>query len=534
MDRLRLARHAVPLALGVAALGLALRVHRIGEFWPNPDEGLYFSIAVWQDWGRAWAQLAANAHPPLYHLLLRAAQVVTLDVAWLRGLSAALGAATVFGCFGVVRRLSGPAAGLAAAGLAAAAPGLVIHSQLLRPYPLQLALLVFALWELVRWLDDGRRRDLAGFALLTLAAVLTQYASLAVAAGALAFALVGAATGRAPWRRALGVGLAAGPALAAGALLYAFHLRPQVVGSVLQEVAVFQLREYLYDGPRGVWAGFVGVHRYVFGPSCDGVAALLCLVGLASFARRRPDFAALAAAVLAAGAALALAGRYPFGANRHSLYQIVAVVPCVAEALRLLLARSPLVAAGAAAVVAAGLFVPGPLRAALGVPAQTIAVERIARRDVVERHLAELEAARERPHVVFLDEQTALMLMPILHAARDEGETRGDPAVQRLRWGASAVLLAPAWVLRAHPRLVEQPDHVLGFLRHAARTFPELRLPARHDGLLLFGGWGAFYYAELPSLDARLGGGCFAVPKRDPGFGSARVDFARCLAPGPR
>jgi hypothetical protein len=132
---------------------------------------------------------------------------------------------------------------------------------------------------------------------------------------------------------------------------------------------------------------------------------------------------------------------------------------------------------------------------------------------------------------VFLDRQTYEVLMPLLYLERDRMLRAGSPPVERLRWGASELLVADAYALSALPVFVDAPGHVVGFQRHAARVFPDLGLEARHDGLHLYGGWGAYYRHEFAELNRLLGGPppCFSRLRHDPGFGSVRVDFARCL-----
>ena len=66
-----LSQHAWVLCSLICVVGFVLRVRGIGEYWTNPDEGIYYSMITWERWGNFWSQWWAQAHPPLYYLVLR-------------------------------------------------------------------------------------------------------------------------------------------------------------------------------------------------------------------------------------------------------------------------------------------------------------------------------------------------------------------------------------------------------------------------------------------------------------------------------
>ena len=78
-------RQAEWTALGVVALGFALRAHGFSEPWLNPDEGIYFQLATARSWQHLVDGIASNAHPPLQYLLLRAVALFSHDFGVLRG-----------------------------------------------------------------------------------------------------------------------------------------------------------------------------------------------------------------------------------------------------------------------------------------------------------------------------------------------------------------------------------------------------------------------------------------------------------------
>jgi hypothetical protein len=529
--RAGLERWALPAALVLTALGVARRLMELRGHWLNPDEGVNYAAATAPSWAEFWREVAWNAHPPLFYLVERIAALASFDPFFLRLPSVLLGGVTIFACFLCARRLSGPAAGVVAAALAAFAPALVIHSELIRPYMLQLAALFSGLWLLLRWLDARRTGDLVGCGALWLAAVLTHYSSaLVVAAAGLGVAGL-VALRSLPLRELPRLSLAFAPSLAGAGLLWALHAR-HLAGGDLESAARVQYGQFLAGRGGDLLPSLVGVHRYLFGSRVDLLATLLCAVGLASFVVRRSFLLPLlAAGAFGAAAVLSLGGRYPFGSTRHSLYLAVAIVPALAEALRLLLftrLRVALVAAPALGLLA---YAAGPLRRELGVRPSPIAIEKSVTTEVALRNLARFDRARSEPRVVILDLETWYSVIPYLRMRGDPPpESVGDPPIRRLRWGASDILVSNAWTLVVHPIALDAPEHVVGFQRRADATFPELGLQSRSDGLLLFAGFTAHRRRPFRALNQRLGGPpCFSEVQVEPGFGAARVDFSRCL-----
>lgn len=139
----------IALAAGLAGLALILRLHGLAakSFW--------FDELV--TWGRArlpLAQLAVDSFKhkqlPTYFLLV-SPFATPVDAEWmLRFPSAGFGAACVFLVAGVASEVRGLIAGLAAGLLMALSPTEVQFSQEARPYVLGSALVLAALWGLVR------------------------------------------------------------------------------------------------------------------------------------------------------------------------------------------------------------------------------------------------------------------------------------------------------------------------------------------------------------------------------------------------
>lgn len=144
------ARAVAPvLALTVGAFALrAVGLDRL-PLWL--DEG--FSLLMVTH--RSFSDWLVDVHPPLYYaLLLPWAQLSTSD-AWLRLLSAVLGALTVPAVYALGARLLGRAGGLWAAAFLAVTWLHVWHSRETRMYPLLVLAFALALWGLVAGARDG-------------------------------------------------------------------------------------------------------------------------------------------------------------------------------------------------------------------------------------------------------------------------------------------------------------------------------------------------------------------------------------------
>ncbi|MCA9511452.1 MAG: hypothetical protein KC560_12160, partial [Myxococcales bacterium] len=114
----RPSERATGIALvALVAAGLALRLRGIGAFWPNPDEGDYYAIALLPGLGAVLAEIAHHTHPPLVYVIEHALARITTDIGWMRAPSALAGTATIALLYAAGREAGGRVAGLACAAL---------------------------------------------------------------------------------------------------------------------------------------------------------------------------------------------------------------------------------------------------------------------------------------------------------------------------------------------------------------------------------------------------------------------------------
>jgi hypothetical protein len=489
----------------VLSVALGLRVRGLTEWWLNPDEGIYYSTLTRADSAGFWTELMANAHPPLYYVVLRIVGLFTWDFVAFRSVSVLCGLGAVVGVWAVGRELAGrgtrgEVAGLCGALLVAVSPSAIELSQVVRPYMLQVALLSAALYFLLRYRRAPSPPHLAWYVAFVVLALLTHYSSvLAVGVFALAVAFDGSERGfhRSEWKAMAVAHLA--PALVVG-LLYALHLRQLSASPLADDALNGWLSYYMVDSPRTAWLGLLG-YQWLVVPDWARAPAALLLLGACgvAIARRDPVPALMGLGALGVAVTAAALHAYPFGATRHDAWLLAFTVPVLgwlaAHVVEMSLPRAALAMGGVAAVLAAG----APLGDVLGADeAPWAPSERVLRQDNVARMVAFLDPQAE-PDLILMSSQTFYLLLPFYPSEREQAVFAPDGAVFHFPYGARRVLVSSAWDFTAGPD-ADAAGHLVGTIARADAAFPELSLGGREDALLLVGGWRPPLIDELHSL----------------------------------
>ncbi len=505
-----LERYGSAGALALVALGFILRARGLSEYWLNPDEGTYYSILTAGSFGDFWTEVLANAHPPLYYLLLRGVGLLTWDFVWLRGTSLLFGTAAIWLFWLVGRELggrgrTGAVSGLAAAGLIAVNAEAITHSQVLRPYALIVCLLAGALHQLLRYRSDPNIRSLVAYAvLLSLAALCHYSAALAIAAfsGLIAYdGLIG--SDRAAWKRLVSIHLI--PVLIFAGL-YATHVRTTLETDLMGLAFGPEgwLSAWLVRSPADAWNSLVSYQIFHLPLGLRVRSALLMLAALTLSALARDKSVAVLAgtALLAALTASAL-GVYPFGPTRHNAWLMVFTVPVLAVLGGHLIdvgRRAALIACGVALAV---LFAGGPLEQALAGPSS--ASDTQVREATDEQLLRSVELAplvvdrlgpEGEPRIILMSEQSYNLMMPLYAGDRDQITHSPDSALFYFSYGARDVLVARRWDW-------DTAEDVSSLLASLPSALPGIVRGESLQVLLVAGGWGSRMFTQLPEFDAR-------------------------------
>lgn len=485
------------VALAIVVLGVLLRLPGMIGWWVNPDEGTYFSLVTWNEWGQFWKEVAAHAHPPLYYVLLRLVGFLTHEFFWLRSVALVSGSIAIWLAWLVGRELGGKetvgaVAGLVSAFAMAFSPGAIVISQIMRPYALQLVLLLVALLALLRYRSDNRVRYLVYYSLGLSLALLTHYSSMFILAtfGTLiGFDLISGKLQRSQMVRAVLAHVA--PVLILVGLYFS-HLRPHLLDSNLATDALRGwLQPMMIHSVADVWLNLLGFFGYLAGPWFAGPALLMFLVGVGIAVRRRVwSIAILSGVAIGISVFAAAVGKYPFGSCRQSSWLIGILIFPGTWALALMLTTSRKI--GAAVVVA--LVALGGVGPQVG---QLMGAANTDLEPVTEQVLrtADLEAVSEvfdslsEPGIVLLSHQSYYLLVPLVDSERETVTRYPESRFFRFQWNARDVIVSEEWAFAIDPDGLDRSDHLYNVVRAVDQELPELRLSEQRDVLMFFGGW---------------------------------------------
>jgi len=493
-------RHGPKVALAVVLGGFLLRLRGVAEYWLNPDEGIYYSTLTRDSLGAFWAEVSANAHPPLFYLLLRAMGTLTWDFVWLRGLSLLCGTLAIWGFWLVGRELGGKGragvvAGLVSAGLLAVNAEAITLSQVMRPYMMLLALLAFALYHLLRYRSDASPRRVALYTGSVVGALLIHYSAVLALACFVAvvgwYALAGTLS-RADWRRLAIAQLA--PALVF-ALLYVRHVASTIESDLMGDAlgAGGWLSPWLVGSAGDAWFSFTTYQVFHLPPDFRGRAALLLLTALGAALVRDRLVAVIVGTGLGAALAASILGVYPFGPTRHDAWLVVFTLPAFGWLAGHVLERGVTASRVAAVVLVVALVAGGPIESVFGADlALTNATEEkvFRRSDLAGLVVGQLDPEQE-PHTILMSEQSYNLLVPLYADGRQDERLSADSSVFVFSYGRRRIVVARRWDWSG-----------LGELAETLRAAESLggAEDASGDVLVVAGGWGSGLFSQVAAL----------------------------------
>lgn len=503
----RVEKVGLAAALVLVAVGLLLRIPGTMEWWLNPDEGIYFSILTQPTFAGFWAEVAANAHPPLYYVILRGMGFFTVDYFWFRALSLLSGGAAIFAMWLCGREIAGAdhlrrtVTGLVAATFLVVSPQAITLSQIMRPYMLQLALLAGALAMLLRYGRAPSRRGLMAYAAPLILALLIHYSSvLALGSfGVVALYLVRTRELSREARRDLVWvhGLAA--IVVVG--LYFLHLRHLVASDTANDALNGWLSFYLADSPRQAWLAFVGLQTTVAGRSLGGPATVLMVIAVVvALVHHQWLPVVVVGSALAVGLLGSLAGVYPMGATRHSTWLLAFTLPAMAWLVGLTFTSGRRwAAAGVVGLVLLGIG-GGALGAAVGVDdSPWAAPERVLRQDDLMEVLDLLDPDGA-PRLMVMDLQTYNLLLPFYYSQRQQAEGPPDGSFFHFRYGRRDVVVVGSWLLTAGAERAGAVENLRSLAKRTQLTSPQLALGTAREVAVLIGGWRSEVVDQLLAL----------------------------------
>ncbi len=496
----------------VIMIGLLARFGGISEWWLNPDEGIYYSMLTWQDPARFLAEMAGNAHPPLFYLVTRLISLWSRDFAIIRGLSALCGVVAILAIWLVAREIvssktSANLAGFVAAALLALTPGAIIMSQLIRPYMMQLAFVLLAFYWLLKTVSRPGWANALGYSVFVSLAVLTHYSSIFALGVFGALILSHWITRDLARDQLVRICVAHLPPIVICLGLYVFHLRPHLIGSSLATEALEGwLASQMVGSVQDVGIRFLAFAAYWFGLWLAIPAVTIWLVGLVLSVRTHSR-SLLVMNLSAFGIAIAAAslGQYPFGACRHTAWLIgffvVAVAVAVAQILELTPRRILAVTAGVIIVALAG----NQFARVIDLRGDHLFVE--GEKVLKRADLAKIQPLLDDPEsadVVIMSLQSYYLLLPLYVVERSSSEHSPDSSFFFFTWRSRTVLVVNSWNLSVRPEDRGESRHLYTFVNNVDRHMPGLRLGEQDSVLMIFGGWSPETPDLLQRADERL------------------------------
>ena len=527
-------RYGCFAALLLVVLALFLRLPGTMEWWLNPDEGIYFSIATQPTLAGFWEEVVTNAHPPLYYMILRALGFLTTDFFWFRALSIMGAAAAVFAIWECGREIAPKepvrrtVTGLAAAALLVLSPPLVILSQIMRPYMLQLALVAGALALLLRYGRAPERRTLLGYIVLLVLALLTHYSSVLAlgALGGVALYLLYSAEMPSAARRDLALAHTVPVVLLVG--LYFLHLRGLMASRIADDALNGWLSFYMVGSPREAWLAFVGLQTTVAGRGLGGPVTVLMIAALAAAVARRAWLpVVVAGSALLVGLIAAAAGVYPMGAIRHSTWMLAFTVPVLAWAVGFVLTSGRRWAAVGVFSVVVLVAAREPVGIAMNVPdSPWAAPENVLRRANLLQMLYLLDPeGAPSPRLWVMDLQTYYLLLPLYFTERQGGRRGPEDTFFYFRYGKRDVVVLRSWVLTADG--AQEETDLRSLADRVDRSDPRLGMTSARRVQVLVGGWRSDVVDQLLALEDS---GVVTDHRMVPGLFAFLVDMERLNA----
>ena len=242
------------------------------------------------------------------------------DELMLRCISLLPGAALILVFFLLGRRVSGTAAGVAMAYLAAFSSGAIQISQVLRPYSLLVLFLSLALWCFISYAMTCRQRYLYGYSLFMLLSIASHYSA------ALCFAAIGIVwfsrllIQRESVKEYYKIALAHLPPLVILILLYVYHISLLNAGG-----GVYSQRPYLDPLFPHTLSGLIdntaALFRYLFFPVKAKWLMVIAMAGFLSLWKSPQRYVAITALItFLLSFVLNYLNAHPFGGSRHSIY----------------------------------------------------------------------------------------------------------------------------------------------------------------------------------------------------------------------
>jgi hypothetical protein len=441
--------HSNEIAGLILALGFLARVRAASGTFLNPDEAQHFLVANRTSVALAYKSSLTLAHPPLLIFVLYFWRSLGDSELVLRMSSVITGILFCYVFFKWLESISGRKAALLGLTFACLLPPLVSLSAQVRQYSLLLLFMALAAYLFERSLAENSARLMVLFSISLYLAMLSHYSGMFFTASIGIYALIRLAEKRDSMNVIITwLGGQAG-ALALLIFLYRTHIS-KLKGSSLAEQATegWLRRSYFHPGQDHVLLFIVGrtfgVFQFIFGHLVIGDLMGLCFIGgvilLLRLGKAAPGWQLAIFLLLpfALNCAAGLAGAYPFGGTRHSVFLAVFAL----AGISIFIAK--ISRFGNAGPLAVALIIVA-VCAAFGTPHQPYMTRADQSRVEMERSLAFIQQQIPTSVPLFVDVQTRMLLGYYLCREHQTSAEAPHSDFEVLQCGGYQLIVANVW-----------------------------------------------------------------------------------------
>jgi len=484
--------HLTYFVLATVAVAFVARVVVASRSYLNPDEAFLYAMFNRPSVFLAYKAGQSLAHPPLFYFLLYYWHLLGRSELMLRLPSVVLGTALSWVTYKWVGSLFGKAASLISLIFSAFCPALIALSAEVRQYVLLLFCVVTSLYFLDRAFQEKSVQKMVYFTAFLYLAILSHYSAFFFVVATGCYCLLRIVDSHLPLKVVTVWAAGQFGAIGIYAFLYVTQMRKlkgnlAIWGLDFDQAYFRSYRDNIVDFTQGHVREFFG---YLFAQSYVSAAMLLLFLAGAAFfffrdlISRRPQancrLGMLLVLPFVALWGAAIAGIYPFAANRYS----VVLVPSLIAGASFALAAISRQKLWAAALLAATLMGVSNL---YGYPTETGFTVENQRRELMAAALNHVRQSIPRSDRILVDYQSSLLLAYYLCPAETVSVDRSRMDFDQFSCNGYSIVSLRFWKLRGEvlPSVFEKLVRAYG-LKPGDRVW------------VFQAGWGGNMVAELP------------------------------------
>lgn len=312
------------ISLAFLCLGTVLRIAHLNDYPLNGDEHIFVNTANADSLLKVWNGLKANHHPPANFFLLHYLQIISVNPLWLRTPSLLAGIYLIWITIRFVRELIGPVEALSVALLVTFSPALIELSRVCRNYTPGFAFSLTAMVFLVRYLRQGRIRDIFWFSFFEGISLTWLYSLIIpfLAANLILFGtLIAKKRHVTIWIPPILLQL---PNAALAIFLYVAHVR-DISTSSMSTLLASSYKDSLFGGVQDLFLylplPIMQLSQYLLAGNAGLILFTMAVIGAVQlWISGRRQILALCALPLVLAYAFRFAGLLPLGGRRHGAY----------------------------------------------------------------------------------------------------------------------------------------------------------------------------------------------------------------------